>query len=92
METVRDTPIQLIQDKELEEDASPHFGKYLGTFVSAHGQVRADLFDDRSEVTAYVSFPTGLNPSSAEDRYVNELRKYAADQGFSQRFRLVFSE
>ncbi len=89
METVRDTPIQLIQDKELEEDASPQFGKYLGTFLSARGQVRADLFDDSSRVTAYLSFPTGLSVSSVEDRYVNELHSYAESQGFAHRFRFV---
>ena len=38
METIRDMPIQLTQDKELEEDVSPQFGKYLGTFVSAPGR------------------------------------------------------
>ena len=46
METLRDAEIQLIHDKELEEDVGPYYGKYLGTFFSARGQVRADLFDD----------------------------------------------
>jgi hypothetical protein len=92
METVRETPIELIQDDELEKDAGSYFGKYLGTFVSARGQVRADLFDDSSGMTAYVSFPTGLNASSVEDRYVNELDSYAQSQGFAQRFQIVFSE
>ena len=45
METARDTPIELFQDKEFEEDVGPYYGTYLGTFVSARGQVRADLFD-----------------------------------------------
>ena len=40
METLRETPIQLIQDKEFEEDVGPYYGKYLGTFISARGQVR----------------------------------------------------
>ena len=61
METLRDAEIQLIQDKEFEEDVGPYYGKYLGTFLSAHGQVRADLFDAGTEVIAYISFPTGLN-------------------------------
>ncbi len=53
--------MQLVQDKELEEDAGDSYGEYLGTFFSARGQVRADLFDDGEEVIAYISFPTGLD-------------------------------
>ena len=58
METAGTSQIQLIQDKNVEADAGPSFGKYLGTFLSVRGQVRADLFEDSSAVTAYVSFPT----------------------------------
>jgi hypothetical protein len=86
------TQMQLVQDKELEEDLSPYNGKYLGTFFSARGQVRADLFDDGSEVTAYVSFPTGLDGSTVEDRYVGILNEYAESQGFADHFRWVYYE
>ena len=41
---------------------------------------------------AYISFPTGLNASNVEDRYVNELYSYAKTQGFRDRFRMMFSE
>jgi hypothetical protein len=73
LEILREQPIELIQDKEYEEDIGPYYGKYLGTFVSAHGQVRADLFDTVREVNAYISFPTGKTGSNVEDPYINEL-------------------
>jgi len=92
MESLRETQIQLVQDKEYEEEIGPYYGKYLGTFLSARGQVRADLFDGGSQVIAYISFPTGLSASNVEDHYVDELYEYAKSQGFRDRFRLMFSE
>jgi len=92
METVREAQIQLFQDKEFEEDFGPYYGKYLGTFSSARGQVRADLFDAGSQVIAYISFPTGLSASNVEDGYVNELYSYAKSQRFRDRFRMMYSE
>jgi len=92
METVREPEIQLIQDKEFEEEVGPYYGKYLGTFVSARGQVRADLFDEGPQVMAHISFPTGLDVGSVEDRYLTELRSYASARGFGDRFRLVYAD
>ena len=92
MEALREAPLQLIQDKELEEEAGPYYGKYLGTFLSARGQLRADLFDEGSKVVAWISFPTGLNASTVEDRYVSILNDYAAQQGFAARFSMVYTE
>jgi hypothetical protein len=92
METVRDAEIQLIQDKEFEEDVGPYYGKYLGTFISAHGQVRADLFDAGKEVIAYISFPTGMSGSNVEDEYVSELYLYAKSKGFRDRFRMMYHQ
>jgi hypothetical protein len=92
METLRDAEIELIQDKEYEEDVGPYYGKYLGTFFSARGQVRADSFDGGTDVNAYISFPTGLGGSNVEDGYVNELYSYANRQGFRHRFHLLYVE
>jgi hypothetical protein len=92
METLRETPVELIQDKEFAEDAGPYYGKYLGTFVSTRGQVRADLFDAVTQVVAYISFPTGMNASNVEDRYVTELYSYAKSRGFRDRFRMMYSQ
>jgi hypothetical protein len=61
METLRDAETELTHDKEYEEDVGPYYGKYLGAFFSARGQVRADLFDADTEVNVYMSFPTGLD-------------------------------
>ena len=92
METVPIAEIELIHDQEVEEDFGHIFGKYLGTFFSAGGQVRADLFDRVNDVVAYVCFPTGLDPGNVEDRYVNELEAYAKSHGFGDRFRLLYVE
>jgi hypothetical protein len=92
METLRDAEIQLIQDKEYEEDVGPYYGKYLGTYSSVHGQVRADLFDAVTAVNAYISFPSGLNPSNVEDGYINELYRFAEGHGFRDRFHLLYIE
>jgi hypothetical protein len=81
--------MQLAHDKELEKETSPAYGKYLGTFISAHGQVRADLFDDGFYVIAYISFPTGRDATNVEDRYVGILEEYAASQGFLDRFHMI---
>jgi len=92
MESLRETQIQLVQDKEYEEEIGPYYGKYLGTFLSARGQVRGDLFDAGSQVIAYISFPTGLSASNVEDGYVDELYSYAKSQGFRDRFCMMYSE
>lgn len=90
METVRELEIQITHDKEFEE-LEDFYGKYLGTFLSARGQVRADLFDEGPQVVAHVSFPTGLNVGNVEDGYLIELRSYAKAHGFGDRFRLVYA-
>jgi hypothetical protein len=82
--------IQLVHDKELEEEEDDSYGTYLGTFFSARGQVRADLFDDGEEVLAYIAFPTGLDLTNVKDRYVAILEDYAASQGFGDRFHLIY--
>ena len=92
METLPNVEIELIHDKVYEERYARYYGKYLGTFLSAGGQVRADLFDRGKEVHAFVSFPTGLDPGNVEDRYVNELYSYAERHGFADRFRLLYVE
>jgi hypothetical protein len=92
MEALREAPLQLIHDDELEEDAGPYYGKYLGTFLSARGQLRADLFDEGSKVVAWISFPTGMNASTVEDPYVGILHDYAVQQGYAKRFSMVYTE
>lgn len=82
--------MQLTHDSELEKDIGLSYGQYLGTFLSAQGQVRADLFDGGEEVIAYISFPTGRDITDVEDRYVGILREYAASQGFADRFHLIY--
>jgi hypothetical protein len=93
MEAVQDRQqVELVHDKDYEDAVGPYFGKYLGTYFSARGQVRADLFDAVTKVNAYISFPTGLTGATVEDRYVTELYSYADRQGFRDRFRMLYSE
>jgi hypothetical protein len=92
METLPNAEIELVYDQVVEEDFGHIYGKYLGTFFSAGGQVRADLFDRVRDVVAYVCFPTGLDAGNVEDRYVNELYSYAESHGFGDRFRLLYVE
>ncbi len=90
-EQSRETQMPLIHDEVMERDVGTAFGEYLGTFLSARGEVRADIFDTVSEVIAHVSVPTGLGPANVQDHYLGELRRYAAREGFADRFRLIFS-
>jgi hypothetical protein len=87
----REAKMQLIQDKKLEEDAGPYYGKYPGTFHNARRQVRADLFDDGSEVVAYISFAKGVDGANVQDRYRGLLTEYAVSKGFHDRFRIVYA-
>ena len=84
--------MDLIQDRKFEEGVGTEYGKYLGTFVSARRQVRVDVFDEGPAVVAHVSFPTGLRPSTVQDRYVADLHDYARREGLSDRFRIVFAQ
>jgi hypothetical protein len=83
--------MQLFQDKELEKEVGLSYGQYLGSFLSAQGQVRADLFDDGEEVIAYISFPIGRDATNVQDRYVAILEEFAARQGFGDRFHLIYA-
>ena len=75
METLPSAEMQLVHDKELEEDCRPiPTAKYLGTFFSARGQVRADLFDDGEDVIAYISFPTGLDADERRGSICGDTR------------------
>jgi hypothetical protein len=92
METVPNAEIELTHDPIIEEDFGNIYGKYIGTFFSSRGQVRADLFDRVNDVVAYVCFPTGLYAGNVEDSYYNELQAYARSHGFADRFRLLYVE
>ncbi len=79
-------------DSRMTGDVGGWFGEYMITFVSRSGQVRADLFRKRGVVIAHVWFPTGLDAGRATDPYYSELWDYAREQGFSDQFRVVYSE
>ncbi len=91
METLPQPMARFIEDREFEAEVGDFYGTYLVTFLSARGEVRADLFDEGHQVVAHVSYPTGLSAVTVEDRYVSDLYEYAERQGFADRFHLVFS-
>jgi hypothetical protein len=76
---------------ELAQIGLVGYGEYLGTFVSEHGQVRADLFRRGGRLEAHVSFPAGLSGSTVTDRYVSHLLDYAKEHGFAERPRIIYS-
>ena len=80
-----------LTDKKFARAVKSHYGDYLATFESDSQQVRADVFRQGDWLVAHVSFPTGLDISRVNDKYVAELQSYASQKGFSEKFRLVFS-
>ena len=79
------------QDIEVESQAGQSFGKYHSTFRSQNGQVQAQIFERNGELIAYVSFPTGAEPTEVTDPYVGELNRYAAEHGFDRKLRIIYS-
>jgi hypothetical protein len=67
------------------------YGEYIESFLSEHGQVRADIFRQGQWLVARVSFPTGLRPYEVTDRYVSELHAFARQRGFDDRLRLIYA-
>jgi hypothetical protein len=78
-------------DTKFAANVGPMFGDYFGTFISEHGQVRADLFRCGERLVAYLSFPTGLGADAVTDRYVSDLYSYAQEHGFEDRIRLILT-
>lgn len=78
-------------DAELGTEFGRMFGDYLETFVSEHGQVRADIFRRGDRLEAHVSFSTGIDARTVTDRYVSELAKYASEHGYGDRLRMILS-
>jgi hypothetical protein len=79
------------KDRQLASDVGSLFGEYMITFISNHGQVRADLFRRGRVVEAHVSFPTGLDAGSVTDPYFSDLWNYARENKFQDQFKLVLS-
>jgi len=84
--------MRFLQDNTLIEEVGEVFGRYVATFLSDTHQVRADLFEEDGQLIAHVSFPSGLNATSATDSYVGALNDYARSHGFEGKLRLVYSE
>jgi hypothetical protein len=80
-----------LTDTKFARAVKSSYGDYVATFESDRHQVRADVFKQGDWLVAHVSFPTGLDLSRVDDKYVAELQSYASQNGFSDKFRLVFS-
>lgn len=76
---------------ELAEDEGKFYGDYLTTFFSETGQVRVDIFQRGEWMVAYASFPTGLKPYEATDRYVSNVNEYARQRGFQDKLRMILT-
>ena len=81
----------VIRDEQFASDVGSFFGEYVGTFTSANAQVRADIFKEEKTLVAHVSFAAGFTSGSVTDPYLGELKRFAAEKGFAEHLRLVFS-
>lgn len=80
------------EDDAFAAEVGETYGTYKSTFRSLTGQVLAQLFVQENMLVAHVSFPAGLKPEDVTDAYVGELERYAAQEGFEGKLRLVYSE
>lgn len=80
------------QDQAVAEVTKPFLGDYVTTFRSEHGEIIAHLFRRGDWLVAYVSTPTGREYDEITDSYRSELREYARQQGFEDKFRILYRE
>jgi hypothetical protein len=73
--------------RELEQ----FYGEYRTTFVSENGQVRAEIFRQGDWLEAHVYSPNKTKLDEVTDRYVTDLEGHAREQGYEDRFRMIFS-
>ena len=78
-----------LTDAKFARAAKSLYGDYLVAFESDRQQVRADMFKPGEWLVAHVSFPTGLDISRVNDKYLAELQSYANQKGFSEKFRMA---
>ncbi len=78
-------------DVRAAEEFGDFYGKYVSTFESEHGQVRAYIFENSGNLVAHVSFPTGIKPYNVTDQYASNLWDFAREQGFEDRLQMIFS-
>jgi hypothetical protein len=80
------------KDEGYAAEVGTAYGEYLVTYKSPRGQVRADLFrKPDGRVEAHVSFPGGIFASGVTEPYVTDLWRYAEENGFADRFKLIMS-
>ncbi|HMD98473.1 MAG TPA: hypothetical protein VKM93_14210 [Terriglobia bacterium] len=77
-------------DVAYDDEVGQLYGKYLSTFDSDTGQVRALIFEQNGQLVAHVSFPTGLKPEEVTDAYSGKLYRYAKDNGFEGKLRVIY--
>lgn len=84
-----DTQIPFLTDAKFARAAKSSCGDYLATFESDCRQVRADMFNQGEWLVAHVSFPTDLDISRVNDKYLAELQSYVNQKEFSEEFRMA---
>lgn len=80
------------QDETVAKAVAGIFGDYRTTFRSENGEVLAHVFEQGGWLVAHVSMPTGLEVYEITDSYLAELEQFAQEQGFEDRFRIVYAE
>lgn len=79
------------QDVAYGDEVGEAYGKYHSTFVSPSGQIIAQIFVQNGWLVAHVTFPPDVVPEDVIDPYWNELNRYANEQGFGDKFRVIYS-
>ena len=84
--------MSFVEDETMRENVGRTFGEYRITFRSEHEQVVAYLFAEQGWLVAHISLPSTLQPEDVTDSYLGELYRYAEQEGFRDKFRIIDGE
>ena len=80
------------QDSSVATATGGLLGSYVGSFRSMTGQVLAYLFEQDGWLIAHITRPTGVKLEELTDPYISELHRFAREQGFEGKFRIIYVE
>lgn len=78
------------QEFEATDRTEKLWGRYVVTFHSQNGQVEATLFEKRGVLVAHVTATGGRDIADVTDVYYSDLERFAEENGYSGKLRMVF--
>jgi hypothetical protein len=60
-----------------------HYGEFLGTYESDHGEVSAQLFRNNDTLKALLVYHRDLEKEKVTDNYVADLQRIAAERSLT---------